>query len=55
MLTLDNATGIKDGAPYITLPMLDLGPGQSVTLNTIFSNPSKAAISYTRKLISAKY
>lgn len=54
-VTLDNATGIKDGAPYITLPMLDLGPGQSVTLDTIFSNPSKAAISYTRKLISAKY
>ena len=54
-VTLDNATGIKDGAPYITLPTLDLAPGQSVTLATTFSNPSKAAIGYTRKLISVKY
>lgn len=54
-VTLDAPTGIKDGAPYITLPATDLAPGQSVTVTTTFSNPSKAAISYGRKLISAKY
>jgi hypothetical protein len=54
-VTLDNATGVKDGVPYITLPMLDLAPGQSVTLTTTFSNPAKAAIGYTRKLLSVKY
>ncbi len=54
-VTLDNATGVKDGVPYITLPTTDLAAGQSVTLTTTFSNPSKAPISYTRKLISVKY
>lgn len=54
-VTLDNATGIKDGVPYITLPTLDLAPGQSVTVTTTFSNPAKAAIAYTRQLFSVKY
>ncbi|WP_343731908.1 putative Ig domain-containing protein [Duganella sp.] len=54
-VTLDNASGSKDGAPYITLPATDLAPGQSVTLSTTFSNPSRLAIAYNRKLISAKY
>lgn len=54
-VTLDNATGVDDGAPYITLPVGELAPGQSVTLTTTFSNPSRQVISYGRKLISAKY
>jgi len=54
-VTLDNATGIRDGVPYITLPAAELAPGQSVTLTTTFSNPSRLAIGYNRKLISAKY
>lgn len=54
-VTLDNASGVKDGVPYITLPSADLAPGQTVTLTTTFSNPSKLPISYIRKLISVKY
>jgi hypothetical protein len=54
-VALDNKTGDKDGAPYITLPQLDLAPGQSVSVTTTFSNPSKGTIGYTPKLISAKY
>ncbi|MEO7494571.1 MAG: putative Ig domain-containing protein [Massilia sp.] len=54
-VTLDNATGTHDGAPYITLPAADLAPGQTVTLTTTFSNPNKAAIGYTSKFISVKY
>jgi len=54
-VTLDNQTGIKDGVPYITLPVADLAPGQSVKLTTTFSNPAKAPIGYTRKLIRVKY
>lgn len=54
-VTLDNATGIKDGVPYITLPVGELAPGQTATVTTVFSNPAKAAINYTRKLISVKY
>jgi hypothetical protein len=54
-VTLDNASGVKNGVPYITLPVSELAPGQTVTLTTTFSNPSKAAIGYTRKLIRVKY
>ncbi len=54
-VVLDNRSGERDGSPYITLPSLDLAPGQSVTVATTFSNPSKSSISYTSKLISAKY
>lgn len=54
-VTLDGATGIKDGVPYITLPVAELAPGQSVSLSTIFSNPSRLTINYGRKLVRAKY
>ena len=54
-VTLDNATGVKNGVPYITLPVAELAPGQSVSLTTTFSNPSKAAITYSRHLIRVKY
>ena len=53
--TLDNATGVEDRSPYITLPVGELAPAQSVTLTTTFSNPSRLAIGYGRKLISGKY
>ncbi|CAN7168420.1 putative Ig domain-containing protein [Pseudoduganella sp. LjRoot289] len=54
-VTLDNATGIKDGVPYVTLPVAELAPGQTAIVTTTFSNPAKAAINYVRKLISVKY
>jgi hypothetical protein len=53
-VTLDNQTGVKDGVPYIALPAGDLAPGQSVTLTTTFSNPSKVGIGYTPLLFSMK-
>jgi hypothetical protein len=54
-VTLDNATGVKDGAPYVTLGPGELAPGQTVTLTTTFSNPAKAVIAYTPQLINVKY
>jgi hypothetical protein len=53
-VTLANKTGDKDIGPYVTLPVTDLAPGQSVTLTTTFSNPSKVAIGYTPTLIAAR-
>jgi hypothetical protein len=53
-VTLDNQTGVKDGVPYIALPVSALAPGQSVTLTTTFSNPSKVGIGYTPLLFSMK-
>jgi hypothetical protein len=54
-VTLDNATGAKDGVPYITLGGAELAPGQSATVTTTFSNPARVAIGYTPQLINVKY
>jgi hypothetical protein len=51
-VTLDTQTGVKDGVPYMALPVAGLAPGQSVTLTTTFSNPNKAGIAYTPALVS---
>jgi predicted extracellular nuclease len=50
-ITLDNASGAQNGAPYITLPG-GLAVGASVTVTTTFSNPNKTAITYTPVLLS---
>jgi hypothetical protein len=52
-VTLDNATGLQNGVPYLALPSA-LAPGQSITLTTTFSNPSKTGIGYTPLLFSVK-
>ena len=54
-VTLDNATGVKDGVPYITLGEAELAPGQTATVTTTFSNPAKAVIAYTPQLFKANY
>jgi hypothetical protein len=54
-VTLDNATGVKDGVPYITLGEAELAPGQVATVTTTFSNPARAAIAYTPQLVNVKY
>jgi hypothetical protein len=54
-VTLDNATGVKDGVPYITLGEAELAPGQTTTVTTTFSNPAKAVIAYTPQLVNVKY
>ena len=51
-VTLDSQTGVKDGVPYMALPVTSLAPGQSVTLTTTFSNPNKVGIAYTPALFS---
>jgi hypothetical protein len=54
-VTLDNATGTQGGAPYITLANGSIAPGATVTVAVTFSNPSKALIAYTAKLISGTF
>lgn len=46
-VALDNASGTRDGAPYITLAADAIAPGASVTVPLVYSNPGKLAISYT--------
>ena len=53
-VTLDNAGGSQGGAPTIAAPVASLAPGESVTLTTIFVNPSRAAIGYTPKFFATR-
>jgi len=50
--TLANATGNLSGTPYLTVPVAGLAPGQSVTVNVQFKNPSNATINFTPAIYS---
>jgi predicted extracellular nuclease len=54
-VTLDNANGSLNGAPYVTLPSASLAAGASVTLNVSFSNPNKVVLGYTPKIYSGTF
>lgn len=54
-VTLDNKSGTRDGAPYVTLPDASIAAGASVTVSVSFSNPNKVTISYTPKLYSGSF
>jgi len=45
-ITLTNATGMKDGSPYITLAG-PLAPGAAIVVPVSFSNPGKINATYT--------
>ncbi|GGX89693.1 hypothetical protein GCM10007386_20690 [Pseudoduganella dura] len=49
-VALDNASGLHDGAPYITFGAGGLAAGASVTVPLVYSNPGKVAISYTNSV-----
>jgi hypothetical protein len=52
-VTLANETGNLSGIPYLTVPAAaGLAPGQSVTVNVHFKNPSNAAINFTPAIYS---
>lgn len=52
--TLVNATGMHDGAPYITVDA-DLAPDQSVTIPLLFTNPTRVNLNYEAKIYSGKF
>jgi len=54
-VTLDGKSGDTDGAPYLTLPNGSLAAGASVTVTTVFTNPSKTGFGYTAKLFSGTF
>lgn len=49
-VTLDNASGVRDGAPYITVQASSIAAGASVKVPLTWSNPNKAAIGYTNAI-----
>jgi len=49
-VTLDNASGLRNGSPYVTLKDAAIPAGASVTVPLTYSNPGKLAISYTNSI-----
>ena len=54
-VSVDNATGMHEGAPYISVNSDTIAPGGKITFSVVFSNPSKGAISYTNKIYSGNF
>lgn len=54
-VTLDNATGSREGAPYITVNTTSVAPGAKFTVSLVFTNPGKVAISYTHGIFSGSF
>jgi hypothetical protein len=46
-VTLANASGTSNGAPYLTANIATLAPGATATLTVQFSNPNNAKIGYS--------
>ncbi|WP_426174037.1 ExeM/NucH family extracellular endonuclease [Massilia sp. TWR1-2-2] len=54
-VTLLNATGMRNGVPYITVNTASVAAGAKLTVSTVFSNPSKGAIPYTATISSGSF
>lgn len=54
-VTIDNASGSKDGAPYVTAANGQLAAGETATLSVTFSNPSRAAIGYGNTIYTGNF
>lgn len=54
-VTLEGASGTQQGAPYLTLATSSLAPGARLTVNVVFSNPSKAVIGYGNTIFSGNF
>jgi hypothetical protein len=52
--TLDNASGMHGGVPYVTLPST-LNPGASITLPLTFNGPVRSTVSYTPMLLKGNF
>ena len=53
-VTLFNATGSHDGAPYIAVPE-GLAPDASVTIPLLVTNPAQVTVSYDAKIFSGTF
>lgn len=54
-VTLANATGQRNGVPYITLPAGVYAPGGVVQVSVQFNNPSRQSIGYTPRVYSGQF
>lgn len=54
-VTLTNATGSHNGAPYITATSNTLAPGQSMTIAISLRNPNKVNVNYVVKTFTGRF
>ena len=54
-VTLDNATGMKDGFPYIALNNTAIAAGAKISFSVVYTNPTRNGLSYTPKFFSGNY
>ncbi len=54
-VTLDNATGMMGGVPYITVNNATVAPGAKVTFSVLFTNPTRVNFTYTNKVFRGAY
>lgn len=54
-VTLDNATGMRGGAPYITLTATAIAAGASVTVPLTYANPGRVAISFNNSIYTGSF
>ena len=54
-VTLDASKGLHNGAPFITVSSASLAPGAKISLPVVFTNPSKAVISYSNTIFSGNF
>ncbi|MDT1823498.1 hypothetical protein FPK54_29360, partial [Acinetobacter baumannii] len=54
-VTLDQPAGMHAGAPYLTLPQVNIAPGATVTVATAFTNGAKRNFIYTPQLVSGSF
>lgn len=54
-VTLDNASGVSGGAPYITLGAASLAAGAQVSVPLTYSNPNQAGIGYTNTVFTGSF
>ena len=54
-VTLDNRSGMRGGAPFVTLPQGSIAPGATVTVTATFSNPGKHTFTPTPQLMSGSF
>lgn len=54
-VTLANASGMRNGVPYITITASKLATGQAISVPVSFNNPNRVNISYTSKVFSGSF
>src|SRR5450830_1341924 len=54
-VSLDNASGSRAGAPYVSVNTASLAPGATASFAVSFSNPSKVTISYNAGIFAGKF